>query len=230
MFRHKHKLAGILQLLAFMPISLFPITIPLPRENTAPSANHQEGYLMAQHEIPLTDRWPNKWVNQVFADNILLGLAYLRGDPIEQKVDWTQVEKPFHFEFKLDPSQTFAFHDDVLPKYEGKIEKTSPAHFTGQEGFKSDGYLFGDGVCHLASLIYWAAKDAGLEAEAPTNHNFAHIADIPKQFGVSIYSNPNTKGSNAMQNLYVTNNQNKPVTFEFAYVDNTVKVSIVENN
>ncbi len=222
----KPFLRRTLHLMAIVPIFLFPMAIPT--EHSLPTRG--DSNLMAQHEMPLTDRWPEKSVNQVFADNILLNLAYLRGDNMGKKIDWENIEKPFQFEFKLDPSQTFAFHDDILPKYQGKIEKTTNTHFTAEDGFKSDGYLFGDGVCHLASLIYWVAKDAGLDAEAPTNHNFANIADVPKEYGVAIYANPYSKGGNAMQNLYVTNNKNKPVTFKFAYAQNTLKVAIVENN
>lgn len=228
MFRR--KLLKYTQLLAILPISLFSFVGPIADSNPA------LGSIMAQHEMPLTDRWPDKFVNQVFADNILLNLAYMRDGHIDKRspgssgIDWNKIEKPFQFEFRLDPNQTFAFHDDVLPKYQGKVVKTSNAHFTGEDGFKTDGYLFGDGVCHLASLLYWVAKDAGLDAEAPTNHNFANITDIPKEYGVAIYSNPATRGSNAMQNLYITNNKEKPITFKIAYADNKVKVAVVENN
>ena len=183
------------------------------------SDGHQN--LIAQKEMSLENRQSNKWVNQVFKDNILLNLSYMSGQ---------EVKNPFQYEFKLEPNKTFAFHDDVEDKYKQNLVKTTNAHFNSQEGFKTDGYLFGDGVCHLASLIYWVAKEAGLEAEAPTNHDFAKIADIPKEYGVSIYNMPGSKSSNARQNLYVTNNKAKPITFKFEYKDNKVKVSVVEEN
>lgn len=144
-------------------------------------------------------------------------------------IRWDEIAKPFQYEFKLEPNKTFAFHADVKTKYKDSLVKTTNAHFNATEGFKTDGYLFGDGVCHLASLLNWVAKEAGLEVEAPTNHDFANIPDIPKKYGVSIYSNPFSQGSNTEQNLYITNNKNKPISFKFEYRDNKIKVSVVLN-
>ena len=129
---------------------------------------------MASHEMSLENRYENVYVNDVFKDNILLTLRYLEGSVAEvDKISWEEVNKPFKYEFSLKPGEEFAFHDTTLPEYTKNVVKTTNAHFNYQDGFKSDGYLFGDGVCHLASLIYWVAKDAGLEAVSPTNHNFA---------------------------------------------------------
>ncbi len=188
-------------------------------------------YLLAQREMSLDDRYPEKSVNEVFKSNILLNMAYLSGKVHSQKdIKWDEVLKPFEYEFKLEPSKTFAFHSDVEDKYQDSLVKTTSAHFNASEGFKTDGYLFGDGVCHLASLIYWVARDAGLSTEAPTNHNFATIPDIPREFGVGIYNNPGAKTSNALQNLYITNNLSKPITFKFEYTNDTLKVSAVQLN
>lgn len=216
-----------LQLLALLPIPLSSVFGNLD-ELISPKV---EENVLASKEMRLDNRWPNSFVNEVFKDNILLNLAYMEGR-VERKKDvkWDEVKKPSHFEFKLDPDQTFAFHEDILDKYNGKVVKTTNAHFNASEGFKSDGYLFGDGVCHLASLIYWAAKEAGLFAEAPTNHDFAKIEDIPQEFGVSIYSNPFSKGSHAQQNLYITNNKGKPISFKFEYNQDKIKVAIIELN
>jgi len=185
-------------------------------------------HVISSHEFSLEKRYEVKSVSDVFKDNILLNLAYLRGIISTKDIKWDEVEKPFHYEFKLEPNKTFAFHDDLLDEYKDKVVKTTKAHFNSQEGFKTDGYLFGDGVCHLASLLYWVAKDAGLDAKAPTNHDFMAIPEIDKQYGVSIYSNPQSKGSNSQQNLYITNNKGKPVTFKFDYGQDKLKVSITE--
>lgn len=185
-------------------------------------------YIMASHEMSLEDRYPVKSVSDVFKDNILLNLAYLRGVVSAKEIKWDEIKKPFHYEFKLEPNKTFAFHDDILDQYKDKIAKTTSAHFNSQEGFKTDGYLFGDGVCHLASLIYWVAKDANLDVKAPTNHDFMAIPEISREYGVSIYSNPQSKGSNAQQNLYITNNKGKAITFKFEYNEDKLKVSILE--
>lgn len=188
-------------------------------------------YLLSQKEMSLDDRYEDKFVNGVFKDNILLNLAYLDGRVTKASdINWNEVTKPSSFEFKLEPNKTFAFHSDIENKYKDSLVKTTNAHFNAGDGFKTDGYLFGDGVCHLASLINWVAKEAGLSVEAPTNHDFANIPDVPKEFGVSIYSNPGSKGSNVLQNLYITNNKSKPISFKFEYKNDKLKVSVVELN
>ncbi len=183
--------------------------------------------LMAEKQLPLYDRYGNRFVNDVFRDNILLNMAYLEGKvPSSGNINWDEVKKPFSYQFTLKPGQTFAFHEDVLPQFKGKVVKTTNAHFNAADGFKSDGYLFGDGVCHLASIINFAAKTAGLEVLAPTNHNFANIPDVPKEYGVSIYNSPDAKGASAQQNLYITNNFSSDVTFDFEYQNDVLKVSV----
>lgn len=187
--------------------------------------------ILAYREMSLENRQADRFVNDVFKKNILLNIAYLEGRVSKASdIKWEEIEKPFQYEFKLEPNKTFAFHSDVKEVYKNSLIKTTNAHFNGAEGFKTDGYLFGDGVCHLASLINWAAKDAGLSVEAPTNHNFANIPDVPEEYGVSIYSNPAAKGSNIRQNLYITNNKNKIISFKFQYQDGKLKVSVVELN
>lgn len=181
---------------------------------------------LSSRSISLDNRYSDAWVNSVFADNILLNLSYMRGKTVPgQPVAWEEARKPFEYSFTLESQEVFAYHEDTLPTYP-IIKQTTNAHFNGAEGFKSDGYLMGDGVCHLASLFYWAAKDAGLEAVAPTNHNFAVIPDIPAEYGVAIYFMPGSKNSNAAQNLYIKNNKDKPVVFKVAYQGNNLSVSV----
>ncbi len=197
-----------------------PLLAPLPAQQ-----------VMASHEISLENRYPVKSVSDIFKDNILLNLAYMQGKITSRNnLNWDEIKHPFHYELSLNPGEVFAFHDDVLDQFKGKMGKTTHAHFTAEEGFKSDGYLFGDGVCQLASLIYWVAKDAGLDSLAPTNHNFMTIPDISSEFGVSIYANPYSRSTNAQQNLYITNNKAKPITFIFDYVNDKLKVSVAELN
>ncbi len=187
--------------------------------------------VLSQKQMSLENRYEDKWVNNVFKDNILLNLAYLNGTVSSQSdIKWDEITKPFSYEFRLEPNQTFAFHDMVDQQYQDSLTQTTNAHFNAQEGFKTDGYLYGDGVCHLASLIYWTAKTASLDTQAPTNHNFANIPDIPKEFGVSIYSNGEGAGGNSKQNLYITNNKEKTISFKFDYDGQNVKVSVVELN
>lgn len=188
------------------------------------------GNVLAEHEMSLSNRYPDPFVNGVFKDNILLNFAYL-SDKVESREDinWDEIREPFKYEFKLEPKQTFAYHEDVLTQYKDSLVKTTKAHFNDLEGFKSDGYLMGDGVCHFASLIYWVAKDANLDAYAPSNHDFAIIPEISKEYGVAIYSHPDNKQVGQRQNLYITNNKEKAVTFKFEYDGDKVKVSVAEN-
>ncbi len=187
--------------------------------------------VLSAHQVSLQRRYDSPFVNGVFKDNILLNAAYLGGKVTPgNPINWSEVEKPFEYKFTLNSGKTFAFHDDVLPKYQNTLVKTTGAHFNWQEGFKSDGYLVGDGVCHLASLFYWTAKDAGLDAVAPTNHDFMPINQIPQKYGVAIYNIPGQKDANAQQNLYITNTHQKPVEYILSYSGSNLTVSVLELN
>jgi hypothetical protein len=184
---------------------------------------------LASEHISLEKRYENRYINNVFKDNILLNLSYLAGKVTKKAdIDWKEIEKPINYKFTLLPNETFAFHDDVLEKYRNSVVKTTNANFNYNDGFKSDGYLTGDGVCHFASLIYWASKIAGLDAYAPTSHNFAAIPEIDRKFGVSIYKVPGQSATSKLQNLYVTNNKNKPIAFNFSYKNDELKITISE--
>jgi hypothetical protein len=187
--------------------------------------------LLATEQISLENRQPDSFVNSVFKDNILLNLAYLDGRVIEKEdIDWDKIREPIISKITLDPEKTFAFHEDVSSEYEDSLAVTTNANFNYQDGFKSDGYLMGNGVCHLASLIYWVAKEAGLDAYAPTNHDFAVIPGISREYGVAIYYMPGLVNANARQNLYVTNNKENPVIFEFVFDGENLRLSILEQN
>ncbi len=183
--------------------------------------------VLSERTFSLNDRYGNTYVNDVFKNNILLTIAYMRGSVhSKDEVKWTDVTKPFSYSFDLKPGQVFAFHDDVLPEYKGKIVKTTNAHFNFDQGFLSDGYLTGDGVCHFASLIYWAAKDAGLNTNKPVPHDFAAIPEVPKKYGVAIYDDGSQDLTSQLQNLYVNNNKKTPITISFDYNGKNLKVRI----
>jgi hypothetical protein len=180
-------------------------------------------------QYSLSDRYGNSFVNDVFADNILLSLAYLRGiADSHEKISWEAVRKPFIYHFSLKPGETFAFHDDVLPQFRDQVTLTTNAHFTAQEGFKSDGYLIGDGVCHLASFLRVAALRAGLLVLSPTRHDFAAIADVAPVDAVTIYYDPKNPAQSANKNLYITNNKIHDITFLFDYRDRVLSIKVAE--
>ncbi|HJY98882.1 MAG TPA: VanW family protein [Patescibacteria group bacterium] len=199
-------------------------------------ANPQQAYLgasrveLATRSFSLENRYDNEFVNGVFRDNILLTLKYLDGS-VDEKTDisWEEVQKPFSYEFTLEPGKGFAFHDQILPEYQDEIVKTTNANFNFQDGFKTDGLLYGDGVCHLASLIHWAAKDAGLTSVYFASHDFAKINEVPKEYGVSIKTVPGQFANSSRQNLYIVNNFDKPVTFTFVYDGTNLTIGVFES-
>src|SRR5512135_2055661 len=76
----------------------------------------------AVRQFSLADRYPDPWVSNVFRDNILLTLDYMSGRvPDKSKIDWSAVEKAQTYSFTLKPGEVFAFHDKVLPEYQGKV-------------------------------------------------------------------------------------------------------------
>ncbi len=186
---------------------------------------------LAVKNYSLSDRYSNTYVNDVFSDNILLTLAYMDGVTKNgQPVNWSKVDKNFIYKFVLQPKQTFAFHNEVLPQYKGKIAMTTNADFSFDQGFKSDGWLVGDGVCHLASFINVVARKGGLDVVAPTPHNFATIADVPRQFGVAIYYTQSNPDSSSLQNLYVTNPFDKPIALVFHHTGEKLQISVEKSS
>ncbi|MGI8419955.1 MAG: VanW family protein [Candidatus Levyibacteriota bacterium] len=185
------------------------------------------GQLLSQRSMSLGDRYSVPSVNTAFKNNILLTLAYMAGavkNP--DQISWDTLQNPANYAIDLKPGEVFAFHDDVLPEFAKSKIVTTNAHFDAQEGFVSDGYLYGDGVCHFASLINWAATDAGLKVVAPTNHDFATIPGIDRKYGTAIYYSDGEHAANEAQNLYVENIFNKPVKMVFTYNDDVLTVAV----
>jgi hypothetical protein len=196
-----------------------------------PQIKGSSNVALASKTFSLENRYGNTFVNDVFKDNILLTLKYMDGSvKSKSEVSWPEVEKPFHTEFTLNPGEAFAFHDQALPEYSDSVVKTTNAHFNSDDGFKSDGYLVGDGVCHLASFIHWVALDAGLDSVSLVRHDFAKINEVPKEYGVSIKYMPGAFDNSSRQNLYIVNNKEKPVTFVFNYDGTNLTVSVITAN
>lgn len=213
-----------------LAMALFLAIMPAYAASLSPLGQLQQSEtVLASKTISLENRYPNKAVSDVFKDNILLTLYYMKGMPKTQSPDWNEVKKPFLYDFVLKPGETFAFHDTAyLPAYAQNVVKTTNAHYSGYEGFKSDGYLMGDGVCHLASLFYWAAKAANIEAVSPVNHDFAAIPEIDKQYGVAIYADPTNESVSMQQNLYIRNDKTEAITFRTLYNGEKLTVEVVK--
>src|SRR3989344_5959251 len=187
------------------------------------------GTKLEHKDYSLANRHAVSYVNNVFSDNILLTLAYMSKTVKKgEAIPWETVRAEREYRFLLKPGQTFAFHDTVLKEHENKVTFTTNAHFNASEGFKSDGWLIGDGVCHLASFMNAVARDAGLMVHAPVDHSFADIPDVPQQLGVSIYSLPNDTATSSLQNLYITNTRNKSIVFIFDHKKNSLHIRVEE--
>lgn len=211
--------------IAFLVISVY-MTQVLPTRTVL-----VKNSALAKKTMSLNKRYGNTYVNDVFKNNILLSLAYMDGRVHNKSdINWNEIEKPSVYKIELHQGEVFAFHEYILSEYKDKRIVTTNAHFSSYEGFLSDGYLVGDGVCHLASLIKWAAKDAGLSVVAPTNHDFAYIPEIPRENGVSIYTMPDQPTSSAQQNLYIENTFDKPIIFAFDYTDGNLSLTISKSN
>ncbi len=195
----------------------------------------QAQYQQAQNEIASRSMSLNKRYGgadlpeNVYKDNILLNLAYLSGTvKSKNDINWEAIKQPFVMEFSLEPGQRFAYHDTQLAEYAQNVVLTTNSTFGAGEGYKYEGGLYGMGVCHLASIIHWAALDAGLESVAPSNHDFYPIPEIPKQYGVAIYFHPDAHLSSAKQNLYIKNTLDSKVTFRFDFDGDNLKVSVLK--
>lgn len=212
----------MLSLIVYLIIQLHMLA---PGQTSIPSGN-----ILAEKTMSLNNRYQVPSVNEVFKQNILITMIYMQQKGSRHTIEAQSLDQPIHYALTLHKGDVFAFHDEILPAYSGKVVATTQAHFNWEEGFKSDGYLTGDGVCHLASLIDYAAQSAGLSVVAPTSHDFAAIPDVPKQYGVSIYTLPGEPATSARQNLYITNTLPHDVTMVFDYHDSLLKVSVVKQS
>lgn len=217
------KYTKLFVLIAVMFLILYPGRITTKASDAPPVSQ-----VLATREMSLDTRIYNAQLNDVYRDNILLTLSYMDGSTKPgQTVNWDAIRQPKTVKYTLPVGKTFAFHDAVLGEYKSNVVGTTNAHFGGNEGFKSDGALMGMGVCHLASLMSWSARDAQLEVSAPTNHNFAAIPQVPAEYGVSIYTTPDSFDASARQNLYITNTFAQPVEFIFQYDGRNLSITTV---
>lgn len=207
-----------------------PYTVSAMFSLTRPLFRTQETAL-SEVSYSLKNRHPDPFVNEVFSDNILLTVAYMtKNVQSTDQISWERVRASDKSKITLKPGETFAFHDSYFDKYNGRIASTSNAHFNFQDGFRSSGYLVGDGVCHLASFLKVAADRAGLMVEARVPHDFAPIPGVAKVDGVSIYYTPLDKNTSSLQNLYITNNQSKTIAFVFTHKNDALDIKVQELN
>ncbi|PIS09106.1 hypothetical protein COT75_03285 [Candidatus Beckwithbacteria bacterium CG10_big_fil_rev_8_21_14_0_10_34_10] len=186
---------------------------PVPERLIGGSLIESKEEILAFQSLDLGDRDENEYLNEVFSKNILLALDYLG------------------FEFVLEPGEVFAFHENVLPEINdlGIGVKTMKSHFIASEGYCSSGYLYGDGVCHLASFLYWAASEAGLETLGLTAHGFQPIPGVPEKYMIAVKYSP-LDLSSAKQNLYLVNNLDYSIRFVFKIKGDDLELKVVRKN
>lgn len=166
--------------------------------------------ILAEQELDLMTRAEEENVNEVFKFNILHALEFI-GESLV-----------------LEPGEVFAFHENIAKEFETLPIKTSGTKYIAREGYEAVGGLYGNGVCHLASLMNWVATEAGLEVTAPTNHDFAPIPGVSEEYGTSIRYQENGGANSQNQNLYIRNNFDLRVEFVFEVEENFVNLQILK--
>jgi hypothetical protein len=199
-------------------IPFFSFSIPTPDLTMIWPIPREE--VLAEHVLDLNERLPDsEFGNEVFKYNILLALKYIEGNP--------DLDEPFITEVELKPGEVFAFQENLLPEFEDKTVKTGWTKYIAQEGYKSLAGLYGNGVCHLASLINWTATDAGLKVTALANHNFWPVPGVPKEYGTSIRYLAGGGWKTENQNLYIENSFDQPVKLVFNSSADEVELKVV---
>jgi len=213
-----------------------PVPDDLLVENQPLVTEEKKEEILAVRKLDLTERDQNPYVNQIFKHNILLALSFSPLLdfllPIQERLPAGEAGSPLDetgikYGFILEPGQVFAFHENFSEEFKLKKVITLNTKFSSSEGYQSPGTISGDGVCHLASLINWAASKAGLKVQAKVNHQFRAIPGIPDEYGTSIrYSKTGLNSQN--QNLYIENTFDFPVEFRFTVNEDNLELEVVK--
>ncbi len=207
------------KLLLALIIPFFSISIQTPNLEMIWPIPREE--ILAEHVLDLDERLPDSETgNEVFKYNILLALKYIEGN--------TDLSDSFTTEVELQPGEVFAFQENLLPEFENKTVKTGWTKYIAQEGYKPLAGLYGNGVCHLASLINWVGSDAGLKVTAPANHNFWPVPGVPKEYGTSIRYLVDNGWKTKNQNLYLENTFDYSVKLVFEASDEEIDLRVVK--
>ena len=217
-----------------------PLLVPVPNQIVRQEDTLQEAEVLVEKTLSLDNRLPNKAGARVFADNILLNLHYIKEDVDSFKndkekngpanIDWEKIREPFEVSFILKSGEFFAFHKNILEEYKEKPGIVIKSHFSFEDGYKALGGLYGNGVCHFASLINWAASEAGLEVMAPVNHDFYPVPEVPREYGTSILYWPDNGRNTQKQNLYLSNTFDSSLVFIFKANEREVSLKIQKSS
>lgn len=169
--------------------------------------------VLASEILDLSQRYPVESVNEGFKENILVNLSYFK--------------KINNGRLILRPNEVFTFHNQILPEFKKEKIITQESTYSAKDGYKLVAGLYGNGVCHLASVMNWVATEAGLEVTALVNHDFAPVAGVDQKYGTSIKYSPNIGGTAERQNLYIRNTKDYPVEFIFILEGENLRFSIL---
>lgn len=202
-----------LSLLLSQPTPIEPMVAGASAELAAVFAE-QKREILASESLDLANRYPVASVSEGFRENILVNLKYLEdingAEPIV-----------------LNPGEVFAFHKNILPKFREDKIITQTSEYRPRDGYKLVSGLYGNGVCHLASLMNWVATEAGLEVTALASHDFAAIPGVERKYGTSIKFYPNVGGTSERQNLYIRNNKDYPIELVFSLEGENLNFSVL---
>jgi hypothetical protein len=78
----------------------------------------EQNTVLATRSLSLENRHAVPYVNEVFADNILLTLSYMSGRISHpDQINWDIVRQPQEHEIVLKSGEVFAYHDGVMSQY-----------------------------------------------------------------------------------------------------------------
>lgn len=172
--------------------------------------------ILASETMDLSYRYPVESVSKGFKENILVNLYHFSKinsgvDERGTETNNSQVDVPSNFAITLNPGEVFAFHDKISSEFSKDKVITPNSGYGANDGYILISGLYGNGVCHLATLMNYVAQKAGVEVVALTRHDFAAIPGFDREYGTSIsYGNCPER-----QNLYIKNNKEYPLDLGF---------------
>lgn len=183
--------------------------------------------VLSTGRMDLSYRYPVENTSKVFTENILINLYYLsrlgrgeNGQVIEGFKPQENVTASFSL--TLQPGEVFAFHDKVLDQYKESKIIAPEGGYRAKDGYILLGGLYGNGVCHLATLMNYVAQHSGVEVTALTRHDFAAIPGFDREYGTSI----STGNAPERQNLYIKNDKEMPLELRFDLQGNELVFTI----
>lgn len=183
--------------------------------------------VLSTGRMDLSYRYPIENTSKVFTENVLVNLYHLsrlnKSEDAQIPQDFKfQENVPASFSLTLQPGEVFAFHDRVLNQYKDSKIIAPEGGYRPQDGYILLGGLYGNGVCHLATLMNYVAQHSGVEVTSLTRHDFAPVPGFDREYGTSI----STGNAPEKQNLYIKNDKEMPLELKFDLQGNELVFTI----